>query len=339
MSNHKHTHLPRPFPFKKPKAQLHVLTMYSNAIRYHARARLFSEFKERMESTPHVVLHIVEIAFGERAFEVTDECNPNHLQLRTHDELWHKENALNLLAQRLPDDAKYIAWLDSDIHFKSNPTGWALDAIHQLQHHHVIQMFDKALDLDVHGNVMHMHRGFVSSWKATLPFTRQYGGWHPGYGWAFTRSAWNMCGGLFEYAILGAGDDHMAKMLIGRPVEDTVPSNMHPNYKELVSAWRDHAKAVKLDIGFLPVTIEHYYHGAKANRKYWRRWDILRACPEDKGCKGDKCKMKDKHLPAFDPILDLKKDIQGLWQLTDRNLHVRDGIRGYTRQRNEDANH
>lgn len=290
-----------------------------------------------METTPHVQLHIVEVAFGERPFEVTEGNNPNHLQLRTNDELWHKENALNLLAQRLPPTAKYIAWCDSDVHFKSKPLEWALEAIHALQHHQVIQLWDKALDLDIHGNPMHVHRGFVSSWRAGLPFSRQYGGWHPGYGWAYTRDAWNQLGGLFEYGILGAGDDHMAKMLIGRPVTDTVPTNLHPNYALLVDVWRENAKGIKLDLGYLPLTIEHYYHGSKADRKYWGRWEILKACPEQK-CTGANCKSKDKHQEPFDPIRDLKRDIQGLWQLTDVKLHVRDGIRAYMRGRDEDSN-
>jgi hypothetical protein len=46
-------------------------------------------------------LYTAEVAFGERHFEVTEAGNPRHLQLRTTSEIWHKENALNLLIQRL----------------------------------------------------------------------------------------------------------------------------------------------------------------------------------------------------------------------------------------------
>ncbi len=39
---------------------------------------------------------------------MTQAGNPRHLQLRTAHEIWHKENALNLMIQRLPAPTKYI---------------------------------------------------------------------------------------------------------------------------------------------------------------------------------------------------------------------------------------
>jgi hypothetical protein len=61
----------------------------------------------------------------------------------------------------------------------------------------------------------------------------------------------------------------------------------------------------------------HYYHGAKVNRRYFDRWGIL---------------VRNN----FDPLLDLKKDWQGLWQLTDRNHKLRDDLRAYFATRDED---
>lgn len=320
---------PPAFNFNHSGESLHVLMMYSNTARFSARARLFKEAEARFDKTPHVITYVVEVAFGDRPYHVTERGNPRHLQLRTLNELWHKENALNLLAQRLPRNWKYCAWIDSDVAFDSNPNGWAKETIELLQHYQIVQLFHQALDLDIHDNVMHVHRGFVSSWKAGLPFTRQYGGWHPGYGWAYTRDAWNGIGGLIDWGILGAGDDHMAKMLIGRDVGDTVPRGLHPNYSMLVENWRDNAvAATKLDIGFLNTTIKHYYHGAKAKRKYWERWEILK----------DKCPKTKQPREAFDPLRDIKRDWQGLWQLTDRKLWLRDGCREYMKSRDEDSN-
>lgn len=317
-----HTHLHSQFPFQKPNAILDVMLMYSNPIRWHSRARLFQECRQRIEATPHTRVSVVEVAFGERPFEVTSG-QPRELQLRTHDELWHKENALNLLAQRLPSDFKYVCWLDGDIMFDSHPDTWAMETIHQLQHYQVVQMFTQALDLGVHGDVMHLHKGFVSSWRAKHPYSRQYGAWHPGYGWAFTRSAWNGLGGLIDHAILGSGDDHMAKCLIGKP-EDSYPEGLHHNYIQIIESWAKRAAAtIKYDIGHLPTVIKHFFHGNKVDRQYWSRWDYLKKAPGKE---------------AFDPLTDIKRDWQGLYQLTDAKLHLRDGIREYHRNRNEDAN-
>jgi hypothetical protein len=40
---------------------------------------------------------------------------------------------------------------------------------------------------------------------------------------------------------------------------------------------------------------------------------------------------------GYDPQLDLKRDWQGLFQLTERSAMLRDGIRQYGRMRNEDV--
>lgn len=336
--SHDFTHLPKPYPFGKPNETLHVISTYFNPVRFHSRARLFKEFKERVEATPHAKLWIVEVAFGDRPFEMTESCNPQHLQLRTVDELWHKETALNLLVHRLPPDWKYLAWLDGDISYDNKKETWAMDAIHMLQHYKIIQMWDQCHDLDIHGRTMHTHRSAVSSWLGGAPYTRQYGGWHPGFGWGYTRRAWNDLGGLFDYAILGSGDDHMMKALLGKAPADSLPGQIHPHYRQLVAAWANHGQhSIKGDIGFLPATIKHYYHGSKADRKYWSRWTILMGC-ERVDCRGEKCPDKVRHRPKFDPLVDIKRDWQGLWQLTDRHPHIRDGIRKYMRQRQEDAN-
>lgn len=299
---------------------------------------MFREFKERIEAAPHAELWIVEIAFGDRPFEMTESGNRRHLQLRTHDELWHKEAALNLLAQRLPSDWKYCCWLDGDIAYDNKQDTWAIEAIQLLQHYHIIQMWDRCLDLDIHGNPMHTHRSAVSSWLSNQPYSRQYGGWHPGFGWGYTRKAWNGIGGLFDYAILGSGDDHMMKALLGKDASDSLPKQVHPNYKMLIDAWAHHAmSSIKFDIGYLPATIKHFFHGSKDKRKYWSRWTVLMGC-DRVDCRGEACPNKKHHKTKFDPIDDLKRDHQGLWQLTDTTLHIRDGIRKYLRQREEDAN-
>jgi hypothetical protein len=50
--------------------------------------------------------------------------------------------------------------------------------------------------------------------------------------------------------------------------------------------------------------------------------------------------MFERHVEqsgAIDPDLDLKRDWQGLWQLTDHNPELRDGLRAYARLRDEDS--
>src|SRR5437867_111536 len=123
---------------------LYVLTSVFNSPRWRSRWKLYEDFAA-LVARSGAVLYTVEVAFGARQFVVTDAHNERHLQLRTRDELWIKENALNLLVQRLPSDWAYCAWLDADVSFLRSD--WANETLHQLQHYDVVQLWTDALDL------------------------------------------------------------------------------------------------------------------------------------------------------------------------------------------------
>jgi hypothetical protein len=89
--------------------QLHVLAVISNTQRYRSRYRLYQEFARRMAEAG-VPLSTVELAYGERPWVIT-HGGPSELQLRTHAEMWHKENLVCLGVQRLlPHDWRYMAY-------------------------------------------------------------------------------------------------------------------------------------------------------------------------------------------------------------------------------------
>ncbi len=296
--------------------KIHVLTTYFNPIRYKSRVKAHEKFS-RYWNRAGIEPWVVEVAFGTRPFMVTDKCNPRHLQLRTINEIWHKEQSLNLLVQRLPRDWKYILITDNDVQSMEKGNRWLSEVVNQLQHYEVVQAFQNALDMGPFGQTLFKHDGFVYSYLSGKPFSRIYGGWHPGYCWAYTRKAWNATGGLLSGAVLGSADDHMAKALIGRG-KDSLPTGLTPEYRMMVEVWEQHAEELKKDIGFVTTTIVHRFHGPKSARKYWSRWEILKK-------------------NQYDPYRDLKMDWQGLYQLGDRSLKLRDQIRGYLRSRREDS--
>lgn len=53
--------------------------------------------------------------------------------MRSFDELWHKENLINIGIASPPADWQYVAWIDADVSF-SNPC-WAVETVQQLHHH------------------------------------------------------------------------------------------------------------------------------------------------------------------------------------------------------------
>jgi hypothetical protein len=319
-----------PFP-----GRLYVVTMLENPLRWRSRYLNYWAFEHHVEASGGI-LYTAEIAFGERHFEVTEAGNPRHLQLRTEAEpwnyeLWHKEGALNLLIQRLPAEAMYIGWIDCDVQF-ARPD-WCQETLHLLQHYQVLQMFSHTQDLGPDGELLGRSEGFVSKYhelaKSTggaarrpYPYYYYYGRqglWiHPGFAWAVRRDALNHLGGLVDWAILGSGDWLMASALFG-DVDRALNPGFHQNYRELAHIWQDRAeKHIRRNVGHLPGLVLHRWHGRKADRQYDRRWELL---------------VKTQ----FDPINDLKRDVQGLYALSDPSMALREGIRKYAHSRNEDA--
>src|ERR1700677_494960 len=98
------------------KQDLHIIAVISNPANFKSRYRLYREFEARMLKEG-ANLYTVELAIGDQEFAVTDSSNGKHIQLRTNDELWHKENLINIAISRLPDEAEYVAWIDADVQF------------------------------------------------------------------------------------------------------------------------------------------------------------------------------------------------------------------------------
>ena len=96
------SHAPQSVPALQPfPDRLHVVTAISNPCRYASRYRLYRAFEKHMADSG-AILTTVECAFRDRPFEITEPDNRFHIQVRTNDDLWHKENLLNLGISRLP---------------------------------------------------------------------------------------------------------------------------------------------------------------------------------------------------------------------------------------------
>ena len=154
----------------------------------------------------------------------------------------------------------------------------------------------------------------------------------PGLAWAANLDAFNKVGRLIDFCILGSGDWHMAHALIGAMTEQTTMVGMikgHgsqeyklPDYTHALLAWQERCERwIKRDVGFVPVTVGHWWHGKYVNRKYGSRGSILID-------------------NQFNPYTDIKYDSHGMIQLEvwePRQMRLRDHIRAYFRDRNEDS--
>lgn len=313
---------------------LDVIITVFNSARYRTRWKHYEDFVSHCNLAGDAVrLWVVEVAFGDREFVITSPHNERHLQLRTTSELWHKERSQNLLVQRIVQRhprARWFAFVDPDISFIRHD--WADETRHALQHYDVVQMWEQAYDLDDKGNIIQEHRSFAYCHKNKLPMNSidgdSYGGSrkgvfypHPGYAWAWRREAFESVGGLIDWAILGSADFHMAYGLIGK-MDLTLRRKLHYRYSNAMKIWQERAEeSINRNIGYMHGSIFHHYHGAKRDRRYKDRWKIL------------------EHR-NFNQENDLIIDAQGLYKLRvqkdDRSRGLRDDVRAYFHQRNED---
>lgn len=324
-----------PTLFRRPdqvRDPLYVATVVFNSPRHRSRWRLWQDFEKRCAEAG-AVLYTLEIAFGARAFAITDASNPRHVQLRTWTELWFKENAINLLVARMPPEAQWIAYVDAD----SRPVrdDWANETVHALQHFDVVQMWSEYHCLDSKHQLSTTSHSFMSSYLQGWPTVPPQGGskgypyeypcpgrpkWPgpPGLAWAWRKDAWTKVGGLLDCCVLGSGDWYMANGLIDRLDHHVVSRKFSKDYQDAIYDWQTRARVLRKNIGMVPGLWLHYWHGPMAKRGYATRNQILIET-------------------QFSPRQHLKRDWQGLYTLTeDAPIALRDGVRRYLSSRDED---
>jgi glycosyltransferase involved in cell wall biosynthesis len=236
-----------------------------------------------------------------------------HVKNRSDSPVWMKEKLINVGIKNLPDEWKYVAWIDADITFL-NPN-WVQDTIEALQTNDIVQMFRTAVNLGPNNEAIKIDKGFgYMHADSGTPYakTDKYGYWHPGYAWACTRSAFRGMGSsLLDWAILGSGDRHMAMAWIGR-VLDSCPGTVHMSYKVMLMEYQ--YKCKNFSISYVPGTILHHWHGRFEDRKYKERWNVLV-----------------QH--AFNPIEDITMSLN----LTPAGKRMEQDLKAYFEGRREDS--
>lgn len=308
-----------------------AVTMISNSCRYKRRIENYFRFEE-MCAHAGIRMIVVELAFGDRAFEVTDEGNPHHVQLRTTEEFWHKENCLNIgigHGRKLWPKAKTVCWLDSDCRPARPARDWFNETWHELQHYKFVQMWETLQSLtNDYGGIGTPNPSFMSNYvKFGNPYPRQEDGYpkqwgSPGLAWAANIADLDAIGGLPDKAVLGAGDWYLAHMLVSDlPLKDMQERHYSADYRHY---WERIQKLcnrhIKRDVGYVKGLVLHDAHGKIVNRGYNTRENIL---------------IKYQ----FSPLHDLKRDLQGVYQLETeelRQIQMYADIRRYFRCRNED---
>jgi len=328
----------------KPTADMSrfaVVGVISNPWRFQKRYEHYFHWASMIEAAG-VICVTVEQAFGDRPFMVTRPDNPHHVQVRTVEELWHKENMGNLGFRRAAEIVKglrEVAFCDTDIFPAKPPHEWMTETWHMLQHYHAVQMGSSLINLGIEHDAIgkppmpsfaanylrygsptpHLH---LDCNGGTYPYPGGKGWGWPGGCWAFNVDALNKLGGLVDFCILGSGDWYMACGLIGE-MKMALDIRMAPSqpYIAALLHWQElAARYIQKDIGCVQGMLYHYFHGSTKNKGYGSRGDILTR-------------------NRFNPHTDIKYDVQGLLQLETwepRQIKLRDEVRRYFQSRFED---
>ena len=293
-----------------PQDVLYVVLPYFNYCGFKRRQELFIKFVHEIQNVKGIRIVVSELV-GSAPLPKLPVWK--HIKLRSDTPVWMKEKLINVGIKMLPEDWKYVAWIDADITFM-NPN-WVQDTVEALQTNDIVQMFRTAVNLGPNNEAIKIDKGFgYMHADSGTPYikTDKYGHWHPGYAWACTRKAFRGMGSsLLDWAILGSGDRHMAMAWIGR-VLDSCPGNIHMSYKVMLMEYQ--YKCQNFKVSYVPGTILHHWHGRFEDRKYKERWNVLV-----------------QH--AFNPIEDITMSLR----LTPSGKRMEKDLKAYFEGRREDS--
>jgi hypothetical protein len=257
----------------KAKHILYVILPYFNYCKYEKRLTLFTDFVKRYWNLINVRIVVVEGSYDKFELPTFGNNVIIHIKVKLVNRIWIKENLINLGIKYLPENWKYVAWIDADLTFLN--TNWVHDTMQLLDDHDIVQLFHTAINMGPNGEALKIDNSFCyMSLKSGKPYHRaaKYGFWHPGFAWSMRRSAYEQLGGLLDIAILGSGDRHMALSLIGK-ADWSYHGGIDDSYKNKVLAFQEKCK--NLTYNYTPGTILHHFHGSLKDRKYVDRWLIL----------------------------------------------------------------
>lgn len=321
--------------------KLYVVVPIFNPRGYKSRQKLYKQFEKQMLDTPGIVLCTVECLFKDQYPSVKKKCD-NHIVITVNslDEMWLKENLINIGVSKLPKKAKYICWVDADLQFTN--TNWVKETKRLLRRYPVVQMFSDVHYLGHNGEKTHEAKSLMWGWLNGASYLkdgkscynpsvkpdltkRQGYGWHgaPGGAWAYRKDFFERIGGLLDFGIVGSGDSYSAFGMLGIVCSSILNKNFiyNPDYTNAVKDWVKNAyNVVRGNVGMMDGIVLHHYHGETKNRQYWERNEIL-------------CRNK------FSPEDDLYKNHQGLNQFREGKPEMEREIKEYFENRQEDDNY
>jgi hypothetical protein len=184
-----------------------VITVLFNPASYESRYVSYNTFEKHMRSFG-VRLITVELVFNNQSFRVTNASDQNHVQLRTQDVMWFKENLINIGIKRSPISCVYLAWVDIEVEFLNRD--WLQKTIEALEQFKVVQLFEVVNILGPNREPLETHLGFgrcrsnksIAGFGSSLKKLQTPSGMKvyctTGFAWATKKRLLEQTGGLYD---------------------------------------------------------------------------------------------------------------------------------------------
>lgn len=308
------------------------ITTFFNPAGYKNKIKNYHIFRENSKRQGLKLL-TVELAFGNKKFELKNNDADILIQLRTNDILWHKERMINVGLSHLPKDCDKFAWLDCDIIFLNE--NWIKQTSDLLQEYSIIQPFSDHIRLSRGKKNIKNPEKILFSQEADVENKKTYGlacrvsqlgpdilekpvdyYGQSGLAWAARRDVFEDLG-LLDKSPLPILDSFMANLFYRNKFNEQCEYFSSKAMKESFLQWAEKIKIKsKNSVHFTHGTVLHLWHGKMENRNY------------------RECARIAKEYD-FDPNKDIGIDESGCLKWTSSKLKMHKDVADYFIKRQE----
>jgi hypothetical protein len=202
---------------------------------------------------------IGEILFdNQKSINVDRESNI--FTYKTNSYMFYKENIINMLLDKIPEEYTKVCVMDADIMFQNKE--WYNIISSSLNKMTVCHPFKESIWLDKRYRHIHANKSIVETPGCDKDGSRG----HPGFIWAFNKE-WLSTNKLFELCVIGGGDTIFASSIL----------NLSHSKVWLNESYAEYLKTFNhpTHIGNADLTVFHLYHGSILNRQYDSRNKLM----------------------------------------------------------------
>ncbi len=269
----------------KTNSEAVIIACYFNPQNNPYRLSAFLTF---YESIKHLNHRIIECVIGDAEAQLPETSSIS--RIHTPNLLWHKESLLNKIISDLPQEFKYVFWLDTDVIFTNNK--WLVEGVESLQTNNILQPFEYCVHLDQNQTepsfkIIHEYkyasdpkkrhpklwRSFSANHNESVELScdvnyDKHG--HVGFAWGARREILDEVP-LYDKALIGGADHIIAHASAGQIGHSCILKSFTDDI-DAVNDWSRKFYAVaKGKIGYVKGDLYHIWHGALEKRQYLKR--------------------------------------------------------------------